>query len=579
MATKKNSKQLIQKTLDEVKTVVVYVRVSTEEQAKSGYSIDAQIQRCEDFARRHKISIIASFKEEGKSAKTLNRPELQKMLNYCKRYYKDIDAILFWKWDRLSRGEDADYVELGTLFARYGITPISVEENNDVSPEAKLMRKITRATSAYELDKDSQRTKLGLRRKAEEGYFPGKAPIGYLNKRDSQDRGYIVVDEILSPYVQRIFDYYSRLRCSLDALGDIMFAEGFKDKYGKPYRARKFEEILKNPFYIGKFLWNGELYDGKHKAIISKKLFYKVQEMFGKTNKPNVNGKKYTYSRFINCAKCGCVLTAETKCGGHNSGEYTYYHCTNRKKEHPNLKGLSVAESSLDSAFYDVLCNISIPDNVIKLLKNKVVSELDKLNKAEYDLLNKQTQRIKELEMLIKNCYTDKLRGNISHEEYLDYSCEWKREKDILLAEIDESSKSNKMLYRNIDTLIEFCHKMPQIFANADIDTKQRFMRMLIEEITYDKDEGLAIRLKPIFEALRLVALDKSENVRTLKNPIDSDVCDFLASEISHWVQKSVRTLKTRIVTDKKDSEESFELNGAGGGIRTHAYRNHNPRS
>ena len=89
MATKKNSKQLIQKTLDEVKTVVVYVRVSTEEQAKSGYSIDAQIQRCEDFARRHKISIIASFKEEGKSAKTLNRPELQKMLNYCKRYYKD----------------------------------------------------------------------------------------------------------------------------------------------------------------------------------------------------------------------------------------------------------------------------------------------------------------------------------------------------------------------------------------------------------------------------------------------------------------------------------------------------------
>ena len=76
MATKKNSKQLIQKTLDEVKTVVVYVRASTEEQAKSGYSIDAQIQRCEDFARRHKISIIASFKEEGKSLELSSNPNI-----------------------------------------------------------------------------------------------------------------------------------------------------------------------------------------------------------------------------------------------------------------------------------------------------------------------------------------------------------------------------------------------------------------------------------------------------------------------------------------------------------------------
>ena len=186
-------------------------------------------------------------------------------------------------------------------------------------------------------------------------------------------------------------------------------------------------------------------------------------------------------------------------------------------------------------------------------------------------MLNKQTLRIKELEMLIKHCYTDKLKGNISHEEYLEFSGEWKREKDILLAEIDESSRSNKILYRNIDTLIDFCHKMPLIFANADIDTKQRFMRMLIEEITYDKDEGLTIRLKPIFEAFRLIALDKRENVRTLESPIDSDVCDFLASEISHRVQNCVRTLKTRIATSKKDSEESFLLNGADDGIRTHA--------
>ena len=74
------------------------------------------------------------------------------------------------------------------------------------------------------------------------------------------------------------------------------------------------------------------------------------------------------------------------------------------------------------------------------------------------------------------------------------------------------------------------------------------------------------------------MALDKSENVRTLENPTDSDVCDFLASEITHWAQKSVRTLKTLIISNKKAPEGADFKNGAGDGARTHEYRNHNPR-
>ena len=224
---------------------IIYVRVSTEEQKKKGYSIAGQVQECTIFAQRMGYEVANIFTDEGRSAKDLNRPELQRMLKYIKDNHKSINALIFWKWDRLSRGEDSDYIELEKIFKKYNVIPLSTMENNDDTPEADLTRGITRVTSKYELKKDSQRTKMGMKRKANEGHFPGKAPIGYINVRDEDDRGYIIVDEKMKPHIKNIFKYYASGQYSFESLGNKMYLEGFKNKYGKPYPARKFEEILK----------------------------------------------------------------------------------------------------------------------------------------------------------------------------------------------------------------------------------------------------------------------------------------------------------------------------------------------
>ncbi len=102
-------------------------------------------------------------------------------------------------------------------------------ENNDDTPEADLTRDITRATSKYEREKDAQRTKMGMKRKANEGHFPGKAPIGYLNLKDENDKGYIVVNEITAPFCEESFKYYaSGDMYSLESLGRKMFLEGLR---------------------------------------------------------------------------------------------------------------------------------------------------------------------------------------------------------------------------------------------------------------------------------------------------------------------------------------------------------------
>ncbi len=303
---------------------VIYARVSTEEQKKKGISVPGQIRDCKNYAKSNNYEVVEVFYDEGISAKNLNRAGLQQMLDYLKKKSKTIDAIIFWKWDRLSRGEDDDNITLARLFGKYNVIPLSTTENNETTPIANLMRKITQAMNKYELDIDSERTKAGLRRKAEEGYFPGKAPIGYTNKKDENDRGYIIVDKVNAPHIKNIFKYYASGQYSFESLGSKMYLEGFKNKRGEPYPARKFEEILKNTFYIGYFMWGGQQYEGKHKSIIDKKLFYKVQEMFSKTDKPVQNDKNFTYSKLIRCSDCGRVLTAETQHGGHNSGSYVY---------------------------------------------------------------------------------------------------------------------------------------------------------------------------------------------------------------------------------------------------------------
>ncbi len=525
-------------------TCIIYARVSTEEQKKKGLSVPGQIRDCTEYAKRMGYKVINTFADEGVSAKDLNRADLQRMFKYIKNNGKNIDAIIFWKWDRLSRGEDIDNITLARLFGKYDITPLSILENNETTPIANLMR-----------------------RKAEAGHFPAKAPIGYLNKRDEHDTGYIDVDEAIAPLVQRIFKYYASGMYSLDSLGQQMYTEGFKDKFGKPYRARKFEEILKNVFYMGDFMWAGKRYTGKHKALVSKKLFYLVQDKFKKTDKPVKNDKNFIYNRFITCAKCGCYLTAENKPGGHNSGKYTYYHCTNKKKMHPSMKGMNITEEAINIEVQDIINAIEIPDSVVRRLKDKIITSLDELYVVENQLID----------LLINKSYEDKVKGILSEEDYLKYTTDWKQERDLLAIDIKDSGDINHSIYKNIDLIIDFCNRIPNLFINADLDTKRLMLRMLIDEIQYEyTNKELTVKLKPVFEALRLIKLygnheNESEKVRTLKKPLNREVLEYLNEQIALIVNSKVRTLETRIIPNKKAPEGANLLNGADDGIRTHA--------
>jgi len=157
--------------------VVLYARVSSKQQAEKQLSISAQLRALRAFAREKKWTVAAEYVDEARSGRTANRPAFTNMLTAVK--YRDIDAVLVWKLDRLARN-----MEISTAFDahlhQYGVKIISLHENIDDTPQGKLIARMFESFAEFYSNNLSQDIQRGLREVARRGYFPfSHAPIGY----------------------------------------------------------------------------------------------------------------------------------------------------------------------------------------------------------------------------------------------------------------------------------------------------------------------------------------------------------------------------------------------------------------
>lgn len=504
------------------KKCILYVRVSTEEQIK-GYSLDAQEEQNTEFAKSQGYEVVKIFREEGISAKNLNRPVLQEMIKWGYANKDKFDAVIFWKWERISRGTEQDYATLGKFFQECNIIPLSVTECNEDSPEGELLRWITKGMNLYELRKISQRTKLGMNQVAKTGRKPASAPIGYINYTNPDSSKSILVDEVTAPFVKKAFEMYASGNYSIESIENYLYDEGIRNKRGNKYQ--KVEYMLKNIFYIGKFIWGGNLYEGTHEPIISRELFDAVQSKFG-FKKPKTHNLIFPYTNMIKCTNCGKHnLSAEMKRGAHNSGEYVYYRCRCGVK--------AIKQDELEIEFMRMLDDIYIPPHEIEILKDGAKDILDAIKEFESKIETpvQIQEKIDKINERIKNAYRDKLDGSIpvgmNENEWMDMIAEWAAEKDRLLIKLKERMEKSKILYDNLSLIMAFCNQLPQMFRLAQPEIKREIIQTCCRTLSYD-GKNLYIEQFPLFY------------------------------EMKKWKNC---------------------IYGADDGIRTHAYRNHNPRS
>jgi site-specific DNA recombinase len=242
----------------------IYVRVSTQDQAQHGFSLDAQEESLENYAKALGYEIFKIYRDEGKSAKDLNRPEMQQLLKDAEE--KRFSAIFIYKLDRFSRSIKDLILTIDQL-KTWGIDFVSLQDKIETtSASGKLMFHIISAFAEFERNIIGDRTTFGMARKAKEGGFITKAPKGYklVNKQ-------LIPHEQESKKIIEIFQEFLNSDISLTQLAKKhdLTTSGIK-------------KLLKNTTYLGKVKFSGQESQGTHEPLIEQELFDKVQEKLGK---------------------------------------------------------------------------------------------------------------------------------------------------------------------------------------------------------------------------------------------------------------------------------------------------------
>jgi len=243
---------------------------------------------------KEQLEVVDVFVEK-QTAKIPGRPVFNEMIERMEK--GEASGILAWHPDRLARnsvdgGKIIYLVDTGVIvemkFPTFWFDP---------TPQGKFMLSIAFSQSKYYVDNLSENIKRGHRNKVKDGIWPPMAPLGYVNKNRK-----IVPDENIAPLIKKTFEAYSSGSFTLRQLRDKFNELGLKRKSGKELAVSNYQKLLKNPIYTGLMLYNGELYDGKHEPIISKKLFDSVQEVMLRKSKPKSRGlKPFLYRGFFRC--------------------------------------------------------------------------------------------------------------------------------------------------------------------------------------------------------------------------------------------------------------------------------------
>jgi len=237
----------------------IYIRVSTEEQAKQGISLSAQEEALKNYASALGYDIFRIYKDEGKSAKDIKgRPEMSQMLKDAQ--VRKFQAIFIYKLDRFSRSL-RDLIETIEKLKEWGIDFISLQDKIETtSASGKLMFHIISAFAEFERNVTSERTKFSMEKKARDGNAVSRAPFGYK----LENKQLILAND--SYLVQEIFQDFLNQKISLTQLAK---------KYG--FSVNGLKKILKNQTYLGKIKFDGQIHQGSHQPLISSTLFNHVQ--------------------------------------------------------------------------------------------------------------------------------------------------------------------------------------------------------------------------------------------------------------------------------------------------------------
>ena len=369
---------------------VSYLRVSTREQAErggteEGFSIPAQREVNARKADELGARIVREFVDAGESARSADRDGLQDMLAFIAA--TRVTFCIVHKLDRLARNR-ADDVKIHEALINAGVTLVSATESIDQTPSGMLVHGIMSSIAEFYSRNLATEVSKGLTQKVAQGGTPGRAPIGYLNVRRTDDAGReirtVEVDAERAPLIAWAFERYAGGDTSVTALLRDLTARGLVSvptpkRPAKPLGKNALYRVLTNPYYAGVIRYRGALHPGAHEPIVEPALFDQVQSLLKARNAHATRHVQHAHhlKGLLHCGGCGSRMLLDFATNPRGT-TYAYFVCSGRAAKKTTCTRRAVPVQVAERLVADSYASITISEDDYRHLAAVVDAAFEK---------------------------------------------------------------------------------------------------------------------------------------------------------------------------------------------------------
>jgi len=461
---------------------VIYLRVSTKEQAEEGYSIPAQAEACRRFIVDRGWELADEYVDRGESARTADRPQLQAMLA---RLGEDpsIECLVVHKLDRLARNLE-DHAAVRAALRKAGVKLHSVTETLEDSASGKLVEGILASIAEFYSANLGQEIRKGMDQKAAEGGWPVRAPFGYRNvRRDAPGRrGESVLEpDQQAPLVVWAFERYATGELSLASLTEALAGKGLRNRLGNPPGISAIHRMLRNPVYAGVVRWRGVDREGTHPRLVSRELFDNVQSVLEAHS--SGGERRWKHDHYLKgtlvCADCGSKMYFAMA-----KGRFGYFRCIGRNTGRTRCsQARYVPAAELEEGVEGLYEGVRIPPPLRRRLERVLrveVAERERHRAEATEFLGRRLRQLaNEREKLLRAYYADAIDVAILKREQARVNAEVAEAESQLATDGDKLKQAKQI----IDLAIDLAKDCASSYRRAKPEVRKMWNRAFFRRI------------------------------------------------------------------------------------------------